>query len=78
VGRIDSAGRLVIPSRFRKRLGLRSGDEVTVVLEGTTLRVMSTAEAIRQAQALVRQYIPAQRRLSRELMSERHQAAARE
>lgn len=78
LGHIDSAGRLVIPAQFRKKLGLKTGDEVTVALDGTSLRIMSTAEALRQAQALVRQYVPVKRRLARELTSERRQAASRE
>ncbi|MBX3269861.1 MAG: AbrB/MazE/SpoVT family DNA-binding domain-containing protein [Sandaracinaceae bacterium] len=78
MGRIDSAGRLVLPARFRKKLGLNAGDEVTVVLEESSLRVMTPAEAIRRSQELVRRYVPAGRRLSQELGAERRREASRE
>ena len=37
--RIDQAGRLVLPKRFRRLVGLEDGGEVEVTLDGTTLRL---------------------------------------
>ena len=76
--RIDAAGRLVLPARFRKKLGLRAGDEVSLVLEDdSSLRVMTTAEAIRRAQSVVRRFVPQDRHLAAELAAERREEASR-
>ncbi len=40
--RIREGGRLVIPSAFRKALGLKPGDEVLLSLEDGEIRVLST------------------------------------
>jgi hypothetical protein len=52
-------------------LGLRSGDEVVVVLEGAELRVVTPRQAVKRAQALVRRHVPASRRLADELLADR-------
>lgn len=36
---IDKAGRVVIPSDVRKRLGLRAGVELEIVVEGFSIRL---------------------------------------
>jgi len=75
MGRIDSAGHLVIPAAFRKRLGLKPGDEISVQLEGSTLRLMTPPELVRHSQALVAPYVLRGRSLSKELLSERRREA---
>ena len=71
--RIGEAGRLVIPASHRKALGLKTGDEVVLVLEEDELRVMTPQTAVRRAQALVRQYVPRERSLVGELIRERRE-----
>jgi AbrB family looped-hinge helix DNA binding protein len=73
---IREDGRLVIPAKYRKALGLKPGDEVVLVLEEDEIRVVSTRQAIARAQAMVRQYIPAGRSLSQELIRERREEAS--
>jgi AbrB family looped-hinge helix DNA binding protein len=68
---IGNGGRLVIPSQFRKALGLKPGDEVQLVLEDDEIRVISAKQAIARAQLMVRHYIPQNRNLSAELIRER-------
>ncbi len=68
---LGKGGRLVIPARYRKTLGLKPGDEVRLVLEDDVLRVMSARQAIERAQSLVRQYVSKGRNLSEELVRER-------
>ena len=68
---IGNGGRLVIPSQFRKALGLKTGDEVQLVLEDDEIRVISTKQAISRAQSIVRRYIPKTLDLSTELIRER-------
>jgi len=74
---IREGGRLVIPAAYRKALALKPGDEVFLVLKDGEIRIVSTRQAIAQAQTLVRRYVPKGRSLSEELIEERHEEAAR-
>ena len=71
VTKLGEGGRLVIPAEYRRELGVESGDELVLILEEKTMRVLTPREAIRRAQALVRSYIPEGRMLSDELIEER-------
>lgn len=74
---IREGGRLVIPSAYRKALGLKPGDEVLLSLEDGELRIINTRQAVARAQALVRHYIPKGRNLSGELIKDRREEATR-
>lgn len=76
--RIAEGGRIVIPAEYRKALGLRIGDEVVLSLEEDEVHLYTIDAAIRRAQALVRQYVPAERSLVDELIADRRAEAARE
>jgi AbrB family looped-hinge helix DNA binding protein len=76
--KIGKGGRVVIPSRYRRAAGLKEGDEVILALDETGLRILTPRQAIKQAQDLVRKYIPAGDRLADELLSERRRDAKRE
>lgn len=76
--KIASGGRVVIPAEYRKALGLRDGDEVTIRLEDGELRLYNQAQAVRRAQAIVRQYVPEGVSLADELIADRRHEAARE
>ena len=70
---------MVIPATIRKRLGLQIGDAVTLVLDDDgAARLLTQTESVRRAQELVRQYIPAERKLVDELIAERRQEAVPE
>lgn len=69
--KLGEAGRLVIPAEYRKALGVETGDDLVLILEENSLRVVTPREGIRRAQALVRSYIPEGRRLSDELIEDR-------
>lgn len=75
--KIGSGGRLVIPATYRKALDLKTGDEVVLNLEEREIRIISTRQAVNQAQRLVRRYVPKGRNLSEELIRERREEAAR-
>ncbi len=75
--KIREGGRLVIPSAYRKALGLKPGDEVLLSLEDGEIRVISTRRAVARAQSLVRRYIPKGSKLSEELIKDRREEAAR-
>ncbi len=76
--KIGQSGRVVIPGEYRRRLGLRSGDEIIMHLDEEGLHLYTPAQAVARAQALVRRYVPEGRSLSDELISERREEAARE
>lgn len=71
-------GRLVIPSSFRRALGLEAGGDVMLRLENDELRIVTRHQQLAKAKALVRRYVAEDRSLSDELINERRQAAKRE
>ena len=75
--KIGEGGRLVIPAGYRKALGLKPGDDVVLFLEEDEIRIVTACQAIQRAQALVRRYVPKERKLSEELIRERREEAAR-
>ena len=75
--KLGEGGRLVIPAEYRKSLGLKTGDEVILVLEEGEVRLLTPQRAIQRAQALVRRYVPKGRSLVKELLEERREEAAR-
>jgi AbrB family looped-hinge helix DNA binding protein len=77
--RIDNTGRILIPARLRTELNVRPGDAVILETSGEELHVRPYKQAIREAQAIIRKYIPDQdRSLVNELIAERRQEAERE
>lgn len=76
--RIAAGGRIVIPARLRKELGLRAGDRVILDVDDGALRVRSLSAAVARAQELVAEYVPAGVSLAEELIRERRDEAARE
>ena len=77
ITKLTNGNRVVIPVAIRKSLGLHVGDAVTLVLQDNgEVRLLTQAEAIRQAQALVRESVPKGRSLVEELLAERREEAA--
>lgn len=78
VTRLTAGNRIVIPAAIRKSLGLRVGDSVTLVLQkGGEVRLLAQAEAVKQAQELVRRHVSGERSLVDELLAERRVEAVR-
>ncbi len=76
--RVNENGRVVIPASFRKRLGIRVGDEVVLRIQGDELRVTTLKRNIERAQRLVRKHVKAGTSLVDELIAERREAARNE
>jgi AbrB family looped-hinge helix DNA binding protein len=77
--KIDHAGRILIPAKLRKELNIEAGDPVVLETRGDELRVRPYRKAIREAQAIIRKYIPdPDRSLVDELIAERRKEAERE
>ena len=51
--RIAEGGRIVIPARFRKAMGLRDGERVIMELSDGELRLFSVLRGIRRAQEII-------------------------
>jgi len=75
---LGGAGRLVIPAEYRRRLGIKPGDEVMLVLDNDEVRILTPARAVARAQELVARYLGAGGGLAAELIAERRQEAAGE
>lgn len=82
---IGRAGRISLPARLRRSVGLREGDEVVVGVVDGALRVESRDAAIGRVQRRVRERLGgpgeadgAGRLLSEELIAERRAEAQRE
>lgn len=77
VTKLTNGNRIIIPAAIRKSLGLTVGDAITLVLQNNgEVRLLTQTEAVRQAQALVRQNVSADRSLVEELLAERREEAA--
>jgi AbrB family looped-hinge helix DNA binding protein len=76
--RINENGRVVIPASFRKRLGIRAGDEVVLRIEDDELRITTLKRNIERAQKLIRKHIKPGKSLVDELIAERRKAARNE
>ncbi|MGH6944886.1 MAG: AbrB/MazE/SpoVT family DNA-binding domain-containing protein [Geminicoccaceae bacterium] len=77
--RVDRAGRVLIPAKLRRQLGLSPGDAVILEIREGSLEVRSYKRAIEEAQAIIRKYVPdPTRSLVDELIEERRREAARE
>ncbi|WP_260315481.1 AbrB/MazE/SpoVT family DNA-binding domain-containing protein [Silvibacterium bohemicum] len=68
-------GRIVIPSSFRRALGIEPGEELIMRLEEDGLRITTARHRLAKARALVRKYIPDSVSLADELIAERREAA---
>ncbi len=78
LAKMDSAGRIVIPAKDRKRLGVKPGDRLVVVVKNDGLHIMTTRAALRRAQVFTDRYFSRDRKLADELIAERREEARRE
>ena len=74
--KIGPGGRVVIPARFRRSLGLEVGDAVAVSLGDGDVRIAGLAAKLRQAQATVRRFAKG-RPLAQRLIRQRRAEAKR-
>jgi AbrB family looped-hinge helix DNA binding protein len=76
--RINENGRIVIPSLFRRALGISPGDTVVLRLEKDELRISTLRQRLAKAQRMLRKHVPKGTSLVDELIAERREAARRE
>ncbi len=70
---LSENGRIVIPSAYRKAMGLKGGDVLTIRMDEEGLHIQTMRQALQRSQAIVRKYVSAERSLSEELIAERRQ-----
>jgi AbrB family looped-hinge helix DNA binding protein len=77
--RINEQGRIVIPQECRRAAGLKAGDDLLIEAVGEgELRLWTSEQAIKAAQAIVARKVTKERDLVGELIAERRAEAARE
>jgi len=77
-GRLVSGGRLQIPARVRRELGLKDGDAVRMEIVDGELRVRPYRDVLAEISTRLRQYVPEDVSLSEELIADRRAEAERE
>jgi AbrB family looped-hinge helix DNA binding protein len=75
---MNNSGRIVIPSKFRKALGIQPGDKIVLELEPHEIRLSTMRQRLARAQEIVAKYVKPGTRLSDELIAERREAAKHE
>ena len=75
---VVNGGKLVIPAEFRRELGIEVGDMVIVDMVDGELRICTPSQAIKRAQAIVREFVPADLSLADQLITDRRTEAGRE
>ena len=69
--KLSDGGRVVIPAEIRQSMGLKEGDTVLWELRGGEAVLTTRLAQMREAQAMVRQYVPAGVSLVDELIADR-------
>ena len=73
--KLGDGGRIVIPSDYRKALGIEAGDELLLHMERGKLILMTRKTAIAYVQEQMAPYLVKGRMLSEELIAERKEQA---
>jgi AbrB family looped-hinge helix DNA binding protein len=72
-GKVSGMGRVVLPAEMRKELAIEDGEEVIFSRTEYGIQITPLDQAIRQAQEMVRRYVPEGTSLVEELHQARRQ-----
>ncbi len=75
--RVNEQGRVVIPAEYRRALGIGVDEPVVLTLEGASIRIQKSTEALAEVQRLVAPFAEG-RKLVEELIAERRDESERE
>lgn len=75
---IDDAGRIVVPAKIRKVLGIKGGQELTISLEDDVIKLQTVQVAIERAQAIARRKRKSSGSVVDEFIAERRAEATKE
>src|SRR3989442_7901552 len=76
--KIDAGGRIVIPKEFRDDLGVKPGDEVTLLVEPGGILVSTQERLLRRSREIIARHVPPGVSLVDELIAERSREVAKE
>jgi bifunctional DNA-binding transcriptional regulator/antitoxin component of YhaV-PrlF toxin-antitoxin module len=78
-GRVSGSGRLSVPAKFRKAVGLEHGGDVVIELVGREIRIRRIDEVVAQVRAIARRLTVGKPEASLdEFLAERRRDAKRE
>lgn len=77
-GKVDSAGRVLIPAELREKMDVRPGSVVTITAGNGKIMLEARSAAVRAAQKYFRSLAPESETWSDELIAERRREARRE
>lgn len=69
--RVDQQGRLVIPAEAREALRIEPGEPMSLVVDGSEIRLLTIRQAIENAQAIARKHTKGRTGLVDEFLRER-------
>ena len=75
---VHSGGRFVLPSKLRKELQIKAGDEIVLRLENGSVRLVPLHQAVIIAQQTVKKYVPQGTSLVEDLIHARKEEAVHE
>jgi len=75
---ISENGRIVIPAAYRKAMGLKGGEVVTIRMDEDGLHIQSRRQALRKVRENMKKYIKPGRSMVDALIAERRLEAKRE
>ena len=76
---LGDRGRMILPAPVRKRLGLRPGSRLVLIVEDSgDVRLVSVRRQVEKCAGMFRDLVPAGALPSQELIKERRREAARE
>jgi AbrB family looped-hinge helix DNA binding protein len=77
--RVSASGRLSLPAKFRRAVGLERGGEVVIELDDREIRIRTIDEVVGRAQALTRRLLGGKADASLDaFLAERRREAERE
>ena len=76
--KVTEGGRIVIPARMRKALGMEIGRNVTLTLGEEGIRISTRESALRRIRELMKDKIDSKRSIVDELIRERREETANE
>lgn len=75
---VDDAGRIVVPAKFRKALGIKGGQELTISMEGDGIKLRTLEAALEHARALAKRKRKGRGSVVDQFIAERRAHAAKE
>ena len=76
--KVTDGGRVVIPARFRRALGIEVGKDITITMKDGALRITTREQALKRIEQMMKDKIQPGRSVVDELIRERREEAERE